>query len=32
MPKCEGGTFFISDRPGHGISLTPDAEKKYRLG
>jgi mandelate racemase len=32
MPKCEGGTFRISDRPGHGIGLTPDAEKKYRLG
>src|SRR6266436_2142446 len=32
MPKCEGGAFRISDRPGHGISLTADAEKKYRLG
>ena len=31
MPRCEGGAFRISDRPGHGIALTPDAEKKYRL-
>ena len=31
MPKCEGGAFRISDRPGHGIGLTADAEKKYRL-
>jgi len=31
MPKCEGGAFRISDRPGHGIALTSDAEKKYRL-
>ena len=31
MPKCEGGAFRISDRPGHGIGLAPDAEKKYRL-
>src|SRR5215475_7939751 len=31
MPKCEGGAFCISDRPGHGIALTADAEKKYRL-
>src|SRR6266403_3683219 len=32
MPKCEAGAFRISDRPGHGIALTADAEKKYRLG
>src|SRR6266699_1353844 len=25
MPKCEAGAFRISDRPGHGIILTPDA-------
>ena len=31
MPRCEGGAFRISARPGHGISLSPDAEKKYRL-
>src|SRR5216683_3055549 len=31
MPKCEDGAFRISDRPGHGIALRPDAEKKYRL-
>jgi len=30
MPKCDGGAFRISDRPGHGITLAPDAEKKYR--
>jgi len=30
MPKCEDGAFRISDRPGHGIALTADAEKKYR--
>jgi L-alanine-DL-glutamate epimerase-like enolase superfamily enzyme len=31
MPRCEGGAFRISDRPGHGIALTSDAKKKYRL-
>src|SRR5207247_933050 len=31
-PKCEGGAFRVPDRPGHGIALGPDAEKKYRLG
>jgi L-alanine-DL-glutamate epimerase-like enolase superfamily enzyme len=31
MPKCEDGAFRISDRPGHGIALTADAEKKYRM-
>ena len=30
MPKCDGGAFRISDRPGHSITLAPDAEKKYR--
>ena len=32
LPKCEGGAFRVPDRPGHGIALAPDAEKKYRLG
>ncbi len=32
MPVCEGGTFRVPDRPGHGITLPADAEKKYRLG
>jgi L-alanine-DL-glutamate epimerase-like enolase superfamily enzyme len=31
MPKCIDGAFRISERPGHGISLAPDAEKKYRM-
>ena len=31
MPRCEGGAFRISDRPGHGLALGPDAEKKYRM-
>jgi L-alanine-DL-glutamate epimerase-like enolase superfamily enzyme len=31
MPRCEDGAFRISDRPGHGIALAPDAEKKYRM-
>ena len=30
MPTCEGGAFRVPDRPGHGITLAPDAEKKYR--
>jgi D-arabinonate dehydratase len=30
MPKCEGGAFRVPDRPGHGIALAPNAEKKYR--
>src|SRR5947209_6749934 len=32
LPKCEGGAFRVPDRPGHGIALGPDAEKKYRRG
>ena len=32
MPEREGGAFRISDRPGHGITLSLDAEKKYRFG
>ena len=31
MPRCEDGHFRISDRPGHGLALAPDAERKYRL-
>jgi L-alanine-DL-glutamate epimerase-like enolase superfamily enzyme len=31
MPVCEDGQFRLSDRPGHGLALAPDAEKKYRL-
>ena len=31
MPKCEDGHFRIPDRPGHGLTLTPDAEPKYRV-
>jgi len=30
MPRCEDGHFRIPDRPGHGITLAPDAERKYR--
>jgi L-alanine-DL-glutamate epimerase-like enolase superfamily enzyme len=30
MPRCEDGHFRISDRPGHGITLAPGAERKYR--
>jgi len=29
MPVCEDGSFRASDRPGHGIDLAPDAERKY---
>jgi L-alanine-DL-glutamate epimerase-like enolase superfamily enzyme len=31
MPPCEDGQFRISDRAGHGLTLAPDAEKKYRM-
>lgn len=31
MPKCEDGQFRIPDRPGHGMTFTPDAVKKYRM-
>src|SRR2546426_2399225 len=31
IPQCEAVAVRVSDRPGHGISLRPDAEKKYRL-
>ena len=30
MPVMEGGDFLIPDRPGHGMTLAPGAEKKYR--
>ena len=29
MPACEDGAFRASDRPGHGIDLAPDAERRY---
>jgi L-alanine-DL-glutamate epimerase-like enolase superfamily enzyme len=31
LPRCEGGEFRIPDRPGHGMTLAPGAERKYRL-
>ncbi len=31
MPSHEDGNFLIPDRPGHGMALAPDAERKYRL-
>ena len=31
MPVCEDGQFRLSDRPGHGLALGPDAEAKYRM-
>jgi L-alanine-DL-glutamate epimerase-like enolase superfamily enzyme len=30
MPRCEDGQFRLPDRPGHGMALAPDAERKYR--
>jgi len=30
MPRCEDGHFRIPERPGHGITLAPGAERKYR--
>src|SRR5712691_5950337 len=32
MPVMQGGDFLIPDRPGHGMTLAPGAEKKYRVG
>ena len=32
MPVCEGGTFRVPDRAGHGITRPVDTEMKYRLG
>ena len=31
MPRCEDGYFRIPNRPGHGIALAPEAERKYRV-
>jgi L-alanine-DL-glutamate epimerase-like enolase superfamily enzyme len=31
MPRCEAGAFRLSERPGHGIALPAESEKKYRL-
>jgi D-arabinonate dehydratase len=31
MPRCEDGAFRISGRPGHGITLSAEAERKYRM-
>ena len=31
MPRCVDGHFTIADTPGHGITLAPGAERKYRL-
>ncbi|MGH7374693.1 MAG: mandelate racemase/muconate lactonizing enzyme family protein, partial [Candidatus Rokuibacteriota bacterium] len=30
MPVMDGGDFLVPDRPGHGMSLAPGAERKYR--
>ena len=31
VPKCEDGCFRLTDRPGHGLALAPDAKRKYGL-
>jgi acetylornithine deacetylase/succinyl-diaminopimelate desuccinylase-like protein len=31
MPRCEDGHFRMTDRPGHGLELGADAERKYRV-
>jgi L-alanine-DL-glutamate epimerase-like enolase superfamily enzyme len=31
MPVCDDGAFRVPDRPGHGLDLHPDAERKYRM-
>jgi len=31
LPRCEDGSFLIPERPGHGLSLAPGAEEKYRV-
>ncbi len=31
LPRCEDGWFRVPERPGHGLALTPDAVKKYRV-
>jgi L-alanine-DL-glutamate epimerase-like enolase superfamily enzyme len=28
-PRCEDGGFRVPDRPGHGMTLAPDARRKY---
>ena len=30
MPVMDRGDFLVPDRPGHGMALAPDAERKYR--
>jgi L-alanine-DL-glutamate epimerase-like enolase superfamily enzyme len=32
MPVMQAGEFLIPDRPGHGMTLAPGAERKYRAG
>jgi len=32
LPRFEDGFLRIPDRPGHGLALTPGAEKKYASG
>jgi L-alanine-DL-glutamate epimerase-like enolase superfamily enzyme len=32
MPVMQAGEFLIPDRPGHGMTLAPGAEPKYRAG
>ena len=31
MPVMDHGDFLIPDRPGHGMALAPEAERKYRI-
>jgi len=31
-PRCEGGSFRIPDRPGHGMALAEGAIERYRTG
>ena len=31
MPVMDHGDFLIPDRPGHGMTLAPEAERKYRI-
>jgi L-alanine-DL-glutamate epimerase-like enolase superfamily enzyme len=30
MPVMDAGDFIVPDRPGHGMTLAPGAERKYR--
>ncbi len=32
MPLIDDGSFLIPERPGHGMALAPEAERKYRVG